>query len=252
MTDWQAYFALNRARGTAIPWERGVRVAPALHDPLVRTLQRFQVGESGYGRHLRRAAQATREAAYVAALDLFIAEEQKHAGILARLLDGLGAGLLQRHWSDGWFIGLRHLGGLYGELLVLMVAEIIGEQVYRLVHAHGGDAVLRRAMAEMLADEAGHVAFHCDTLRDGLGSQPAWVRGMIHAGWRLFFQAVCLVVILDHHGFLAAVGVAPGTFWQACLTRFDGAAALIFPSAAETPPHEAADAAPAWAERTAS
>jgi hypothetical protein len=227
MTDWLAYFQLNRARGTAIPWERGVRVAPALHGPLVRSLQRFQVGESGDGRHLRRAAQATRDAAYAAALDLFVAEEQKHAGILARLLQGMGAGLLRRHWSDACFVWVRHLAGLHGELLVLLVAEIVGERFYRLVYAHGGNAVLRRAMAEILDDEAGHVAFHCETLRDGLGAHPAWARGAIHAVWTLFFHVVCLVVILDHRGFLAAVRVTPLAFWRDCAARA-AAAARIF------------------------
>ena len=228
MTDWLAYFTLNRARGTAIPWERGVAVEPGLRDPLVRSLQRFQVGESGDGRHLRQAAQRTRDAAYAAALDLFIAEEHKHAGILARLLRGMGAGLLQRHWSDNCFIRVRHLGGLYGELLVLLVAEIIGERVYRLVCAHGRDVVLRGAMAEMLEDEAGHLAFHCDTLRDGLGALPTAARAVVHAGWRLFFQAVCGVVILDHWPLLDAVGVTPAAFWRDCTARADDAAARIF------------------------
>jgi hypothetical protein len=228
MTDWLAYFTLNRARATTIPWERGLAVEPALRGPLARSLQRFQVGESGDGRHLRQAARTTRDAAYAAALDLFIAEENKHAGILGRLLQGLGAAPLPRHWSDNCFICVRHLGGLYGELLVLLVAEIIGERFYRLVYARGRDVVLRGAMAELLDDEAGHLAFHCDTLRDGLAPLPAPVRAATHGGWWLFFHAVCAIVILDHRPFLSAIGVGPVTFWRDCAERATDATARIF------------------------
>src|SRR5690348_12736773 len=116
MTDWLDHFTANRARPRPTTWTGDVNVPPALRAPLVRSLQRLQVGEKGEGRHLRRAARATGDARYAMAVDLFLAEEQAHARLLAALLAALGASVLARHWSDGGFIWLRHRAGLYGEL----------------------------------------------------------------------------------------------------------------------------------------
>jgi hypothetical protein len=182
VTDWLDYFTENRARPRPTTWTGEVRVPAPLRGPLVRSLQRFQVGEQGEGRHLRRAAQATGDARYAAAVDLLLAEEHVHARLLAALLGALGAPVLTRHWSDGCFIWLRHRAGLYGELLVLMAAEIIGEHFYRLVHRTATDAGLRDAMAGILDDEAGHLAFHCDALRRGPGALPAPARLAVRWG----------------------------------------------------------------------
>ena len=85
--DWLSYFERNRARRMLIPWECGIIVEPHLRDPLIRSLQRFQVGEQGDGRHLRMGAAATGDPAYVAAMALFVEEEQEHARLLARLIE---------------------------------------------------------------------------------------------------------------------------------------------------------------------
>ncbi|HLH21660.1 MAG TPA: ferritin-like domain-containing protein [Chloroflexota bacterium] len=235
MTDWLDYFTANRARPRPTAWHRTVALAPPLRDPLVRSLQRFQVGEQGAGRHLRRAARASGDARYAAAVDLFLAEEQAHAKTLAALLGALGAPVLTRHWSDGCFIWLRHRAGLHGALLVLMVAEIIGEHVYRLVHATVPDAAVRAAMARILADEAAHIAFHCDALRRGPAALPAPARQAVRCGWRLLFRGACLVVLLDQRAFLATVGEPPRAFWRATGRRFAQAEAHVFGTAGLRP-----------------
>lgn len=228
MTDWLEYFEENRGRPRPTGWEGAVQVAAPLRGPLVRSLQRFQVGEQGGGRHLRRPAWATGDARYAAAIDLFLAEEHAHARLLASLLRALGAPLLTRHWSDACFIWLRHRAGLYGELLVLMAAEIIGEHFYRLVHRAADAPALQRAMAGILDDEVGHLAFHCDALRRGPGALRGPARLAVRWGWRLLFRGACLVVLLDQRAFLAAVGESPVAFWRATGRRFAHAEARVF------------------------
>ena len=228
MTDWLDYFTENQARLRPTSWEGALRVPAFLRGPLVRSLQRFQVGEQGEGRHLRRAAWATGDARYAAAIDLFLAEEHAHAPLLASLLEVLGAPPLARHWSDGCFIWLRHRAGLYGELLVLMVAEIIGEHFYRLVHRAAADPALREAMAGILDDEAGHLAFHCDALHRWPGALRGLARLTVRWGWRLLFRGACLLVLLDQRTLLAAVGESPRAFWRASGRRFAHADARVF------------------------
>src|SRR5262249_31118103 len=125
---WVAYFDRNRGDRLPIPWERGITVEQGLRAPLIRSLQRFQVGERGDGVHLRAGAWATGDLLYGRAIELFVQEEQEHSRLLAALLEGMGAPLLTAHWSDAYFIFLRRLCGLRAELLVLLIAELIAER----------------------------------------------------------------------------------------------------------------------------
>ena len=79
MKHWLNYFEHNRRHRNDIPWERTIQVPPQLLPPLINSLQKFQVGESGEGRHLRKQAATTLDSTYQAAIDLFIKEEQEHA-----------------------------------------------------------------------------------------------------------------------------------------------------------------------------
>src|SRR5436309_8987875 len=117
--NWLRYFEHNRDHRMNIPWEQGIQLEARLREPLIRSLQRFQVGESGEGGHLRKRAATTGDAIYEAAIDLFIKEEQEHARLMAGILRRLNAPLLPEHWSDSCFVLLRHFFGLHGTLLVL-------------------------------------------------------------------------------------------------------------------------------------
>ncbi|MYR07382.1 ferritin-like domain-containing protein [Gordonia sp. SID5947] len=75
--------AVQRTEGSDPPWSDGSRLDPAI----VRSLQKFQVGESGDGAHLIANAAATGDRDYEAAARLFVAEEQNHARMLRILAD---------------------------------------------------------------------------------------------------------------------------------------------------------------------
>src|SRR3954468_17208598 len=116
--DWLHYFRGNTLQRMSIPWEHGIRVEPELRGPLLRSLQRFQVGEKGDGLHLLRAAARTNNPDYQAAIGLFIKEEQEHSRLLAKAIEGMGGSLLRSHWSNTCFVLLRRLLGLHMELFV--------------------------------------------------------------------------------------------------------------------------------------
>ena len=44
MKDWLAYFEHNRANRREIPWDTKIELPPGMRVPLIRSLQRFQVG----------------------------------------------------------------------------------------------------------------------------------------------------------------------------------------------------------------
>src|ERR1051326_7038976 len=205
--DWLTYFQENASQRRSIPWERGILVEPQLRRPLLRSLQRFQLGEQGDGLHLRKAAARTQHPDYSAALELFIREEQEHSCLLARVIEGMGGSLLKHHWSNTGFIFLRRLLGLRVELLVLLVAEVIAQVYYQVLHDGTADTVLRGVFAQILDDEHGHVAFHCAYLRQDFARRYPLARLLVSRSWSLLAQLVCLMVIWDHRAVFRASGV---------------------------------------------
>jgi rubrerythrin len=215
--SWSAYFERNSVARTVAAPCGDVHVPPALRAPLIRSLQRFQIGEQGDGTHLRQAAAATGDRDYERAIELFVKEEQRHARLLAGVLDRLEADLLRWHWSDVCFTLLRRLLGLRWEILVLRVAELIGRRYSQALAEHVPLPELRPIFGEIMRDEVGHIAFHTDFLESAFARQPLAVRLAVCAAWWLFFQVVCLVVIWDHGSLLRAIDVPLGRFKAACL-----------------------------------
>jgi hypothetical protein len=220
--NWLRYFEHNRDHRLPVPWETSIAVPPSVQPLLVRSLQRFQLGESGEGRHLRRQAAATRDADYQASIDLFIKEEQEHARLMA------GA--------------LRRLFDLRTELLVLLVPEMIARHYFRALRDGFSHPVLWTVFSQILNDEEGHLAFHADHLNRAVGGWSFLRRVLTQLLWRLVFRAACLVVWLDHGALLRAVGVSAQEFWRDSGAIFDEVAAKIFsPAHVLCPPRLATD-----------
>ena len=70
--DWSEYFEANRHRRIAIDWEKGVTLDGERRQAFTASLQRFQVGESGEGNHLKKYAAQTGDKEYLQAIELFI------------------------------------------------------------------------------------------------------------------------------------------------------------------------------------
>jgi len=228
MNEWLRYFQHNRDRRLEIPPGQMFCPEPLLRAPLIRSLRRFQLGESGEGFHLRLRAALTRDVEYQQCVALFIKEEQDHARMLALILQGLGAPLLRRHWSNACFVHLRRMFGLEEELLTLLVPEMIAQRFFRALRDGTRDRGLRAVFAQIIHDEDGHVAFHTDFLRGRLSGLPLARRVLLRAGWRVIFRAACVVVMLDHRTVLRAVGISPASFWWDCGLNFDEVAASLF------------------------
>ena len=228
MKHWLNYFEHNREHRHPIPWRDQINIAAQVVKPFIRSLQRFQIGESGEGRHLRAAANTTGDLAYIKAIDLFIREEQEHARLMAEILKRLNAPLLTSHWSDGCFILLRRLFRLNEELMVLLTPEIIARRYFRVLHDRIDDAVVKAVCAQILHDEESHVAFHVDYLRGAFAKLSVPARALLRSGWRVLFRLSVLVVLLDHRSLLKALGISTTSFWWDCELMFDDVAAQVF------------------------
>ncbi|MDA5281508.1 ferritin-like domain-containing protein [Streptomyces sp. NPDC054904] len=210
-TAWVEEFEAERERRAALgdpDWARGAR----LPVEIVRSVQKFQVGEDGDGAALTGKADRAGDDPYAAAVRLFIAEEQNHARMLALLLAAGGAGTLDGHWSDAAFVRLRRLMGLKLELLVLMVAEVVSLRYYRALRDGSPDPLASEVARRLLADEERHVPFHCRRLNEGLAPLPRPARRAVTAGWRVLLAGAAVVVAVDHGPALRALGVGRRAF----------------------------------------
>ncbi|MCX5193746.1 ferritin-like domain-containing protein [Streptomyces sp. NBC_00249] len=205
-TAWMDAFEAERERRAALgdpDWARGAQLPPEI----VRSIQKFQVGEDGDGSALIGKADRAGDTAYGAAVRLFVAEEQNHARMLALLLAAGGAGTLSGHWTDAAFVRLRRLLGLRVELLVLMIAEVVALAYYRALRDGAPDPLTREVAGRILADEERHVPFHCRRLNEGLAGYRRPVRRAVTTGWRGLLGCAAVVVAADHGPALRVLGV---------------------------------------------
>ena len=221
---WVEHFEQNEhvhaETDAAIAFDGGCEIPDPVRRPLVESIRRFQLGESGDGAQLLRKAQRAGDTEYLCAARLFIAEEQQHAALLLRLLGYLGGQPLQRHWSDAVFVRLRRLMGLRTELMVLTVAEVVALSYYGGLASAGPDAVVRAVAARIVADEHPHVRFQQDRLRAGFADSGIVVRLLAFKLWWLTAIGATLVVAFDHGPLLDAIGYRRTRFIRDVLADF--------------------------------
>ncbi|MFF0445969.1 ferritin-like domain-containing protein [Streptomyces sp. NPDC004609] len=204
--QWTRRFEDERERRHAQgdpDWGRGADLHPAVRP----SIQLFQMGEDGDGANLVAKADRAGDPDYARAVRLFIAEEQNHARLLARLLAAGGVRTLDSHWSDRAFVRLRRLLGLRTELLVLMIAEVVALRYYRALRDGTDDSLTSEVAGRILADEQRHIPFHCERLHTSVADLPRPLRRPLMAAWRLLLLVASLVVAVDHGRALRRLGV---------------------------------------------
>jgi len=206
VTQFHSHRSVHARADAAIPFEAVCHIPPALRQSLIRSVQRFQLGESGDGGQLLRKAASDGDSHYLDAVKLFVAEEQQHAALLMRVLTYLGGEPIPHHWTDAVFVRLRRTLGLKTELMVLMVAEVIALHYYGMLACSGADPVVGAVAGRILADEQVHVGFHRTRLRHGFARASAAQRGLCWVLWTLITLGTATVVAIDHGRLLNALG----------------------------------------------
>src|SRR5688572_5692537 len=156
-TRWRAHFEANRCR--PLP---DVSVPP-LTEPrrgaLSSSLARFQLGETGEGRiaaAIDRVQLPLVDDDYRACLKLFIAEEGRHARVLALMVKALGGTLLQKSATHRLFVVARRLVGVRFKLLVMLAAEVIALGFYGTLARALPRGAMASALEQICADERAH------------------------------------------------------------------------------------------------
>jgi hypothetical protein len=195
-------------------------IAGPLRPALVRSIQRFQAGEDGDGASLLAKTANAGDADYLAAVRLFVAEEQNHARLLRNVLACAGEETINGHWTDTIFITVRRGLGLRLELMTLMLAEVVALRYYRALRDGTDDRLLTDVAGRILADEERHVPFHVDRLRAAFAGTPLLGRLVAATFWWLLMTGATLVVAADHGPALRQLGVARHRFITEVLALF--------------------------------
>jgi hypothetical protein len=218
--QWRKYFEDNRKMRPSVRLPNEIVLDDAIHQYLIRSLQRFQIGETGEGRHLSKYASRYGDPDYEKCVDLFIKEEQSHAQILSQVILAMNGTLLTWHWTDVAFVALRRLLHLKTELIILLVAEVIGKCFYKYVADNVDYKPLEEVFSLIVLDEIMHLKFHTEFLSEQLRSHPWLVKFFVHYIWCLIFYTACFAFVMDHRKALAALKVTSGEFISTCSRTF--------------------------------
>jgi hypothetical protein len=220
--SWLSFFRARRRRTPEAAEEHPLD--PGHRALIARSIATFQLGESSDGGHLRAAARAFAGKHGLAALpeitDLFIAEEQFHAALLAAFMNANGIPSMRSQWTDRVFRALRRHAGFEPAIAVLLVAEIIALVYYQALAEATPSRALRAICATILADERAHVAYESTLLLRFRLRRSAFGRICARAVHHVLFAGAVAVVFLGHRGVLRAGGFTFRRFQGACRAEF--------------------------------
>ncbi len=222
--EWVAYFRANAARLLVIPWEAGAGASPEELAEIVGSLRGWQFGETSDGRHLlaaaRRYAERERDPAFLDAVRLFIAEEQRHGEDLGRFLDLAGVPRATWDWGDALFRAFRYvLPRMEVWATVVVMVETHAMLYYAALRRATGSAVLRQVCRQILLDEVPHIRFQCERLAVLHRYRLRVLRALTVAGQRVLFAGITLAVWAGHRRALRAGWHSFRSFWRGAWAR---------------------------------
>jgi hypothetical protein len=231
---WLAYFRDNAAAARAIPWDGGAGVTADEMSAIGRSLQAWQLGETSDGRHLRAAGEryAARvgDPAYVAVIDLFIREEQRHGELLGRFLDQAGAGRVRADWGDTLFRAARYaVPDMEIWTTPVVMVETLAVVYYNAIRRATASPVLRAVCGQILADEGPHIRLQCERLATLHRRRSRRSLRLTRLGQRGLFLVVVLLVWFGHRRALRAGGYGWRDYWRAASSKMNRAWRLMDP-----------------------
>jgi hypothetical protein len=222
--DWIEYFYKN-APDPILPWDDAIRLSGAERRAVLPSIQQFQLGEGASGaRMLARAQQfsrATGDLGLVAALRLFLREEQRHSTTLARFLQLENTPCLEGHWIHSVFRWLRGLAGLELCLKVLATAELLARPYYAALHDATRSPLLRSICRRIFEEEGAHLRFQAFVLsrfRKCHGPLSQSLAKLFHIS---LLASTAALVWTEHKPVFESAGRTFRQFWSETWREFD-------------------------------
>lgn len=222
--DWVDYFYRN-APEPALPWADAVRLSGAEKMAVIASIQQFQLGEGASGKRLLERAQRfsreTGDLGIIAALKLFLREEQRHSSILARFLQVESAPCLAKHWVHSSFRWVRGMAGLELCLKVLVTAELLARPYYAALREATSSPLLRSICQRILEEEGAHLRFQAFLLERFKSRHHPLVQALIRSFHAALLASAAALVWEEHKAVFRSAGRTFRQFWGDAWREFD-------------------------------
>lgn len=214
--DWVEYFYQN-APEPLLPWDNGVRLSGAEKRAVLSSIQQFQLGEGASGARMlecaRRFSRETGDLGLLAALKLFLREEQRHSKTLARFLQIENEPCLRKHWVDSVFRKLRGLAGLELCLKVLVTAEVLARPYYAALRDATNSPLLRSICQRIFEEEEAHLRFQAFALSRFRNRHRPLTQTLIKMSHVVFLASAAALVWAEHKPVFRSAGRTFHQFW---------------------------------------
>jgi hypothetical protein len=222
--DWVEYFYQN-APEPLFPWTHPARLSETERKAVIASIQQFQLGEGASGTRMLQSAQLfsrqTGDLGLIAALKLFLREEQRHSRILAKFLQWENAPCLRKHWIHGAFRWLRGLAGLELCLKVLVTAELLARPYYAALRDATRSPLLHCICQRIFEEEGEHLRFEAFALSRFQQRHRRLTQSLIKAGHFLLLASTAALVWAEHKAVFTSAGRTFRAFWKEALQEFD-------------------------------
>ncbi|WP_207632536.1 ferritin-like domain-containing protein [Foetidibacter luteolus] len=207
--QWFSYFS-NNLQISRINWNQQPGATKAEIDPILPSLQAWQLGETSDGSNLIKAAKRyaaqTGDLFYVKAVELFIKEEQKHGANLGRYLDMIEKPRLTYNWGDALFRKIRHLNtSMEWWTITVITVECAAQIFYQSLKDATGCNLLKEICTDILIDEAPHIQFQQERLRT-IFMRKSGISKLFCFYWYKYFYLLTAQVIWMAHKNLFKAG----------------------------------------------
>jgi hypothetical protein len=211
--QWLHHFRSSVRREREIPWESGIRLRSEVRAPIVATLRIFQRGLTSSGINLRTKVRQSCSPEYAECIDLYVQEKNIHAELLMKWLWAADAEPAGRILLDFGFRRFRRRFDWVRELMVLLTAEMVSMPLFRVLANSVDDPTTRALLEEILADQAYHLGFHIDHLRDELQKRSRWERLAAQQAWSALFAGSLSAVLIETSEVFDALPYDRLAFW---------------------------------------
>jgi hypothetical protein len=231
--QWFDYFR-NNLRMNRIDWTQPASLANEELHNVLHSMQAWQLGETSDGSNLVRAgkkyAEKINDPFYVATLELFIKEEQKHGANLGLFLDMIGQPRIKKNWGDTLFRKIRHFNtSMEFWTLTVITVENAAQVYYQSLKDATRCALLKEICTDILIDEAPHIRFQQERLEVIFGHKPARVRRLSRIAYRFFYFSTTLVVWFAHRRVFKAGGNNFSRYWKKMSLKYQKTIGLLNP-----------------------
>jgi len=208
--NWIAHFKAN-ALQKRVDWDIPPGITSAETSAILASLQAWQLGETSEGKNLILAstkyAKSIGDPLYVAAVQLFIKEEQNHGNNLGRYLDSIGKPRIRKNWGDSLFRKVRYFNtNMEIWTLAVIVVESTAQIFYQALKDATKCALLKQICTDILIDEAYHITFQTERLAMIFEGRPPAGKAMRRYVYKAFFYFTSALVWFAHRKLFKAGG----------------------------------------------